>query len=707
MINIKLDGIKLSVSEGKTILEIANENGIKIPTLCYNERYIANTSCRVCVVKIAGRNGFVPSCSTIVCEGMEIFTNSDDVLKARKLILELHLSDHFADCEAPCKLSCPNQVDIQGYVNAISKGDYHEAIRIIRERLPMPLSVGRICPAFCEKECRRTLVESPISIRQLKRYVADKELEIGEFPSIDFVKPNNETQLSQKKIAVIGAGPSGLTCGYFLAIKGYQVDIFESESKAGGWLRYGIPEFRLPKKILDKEIEIMSQSGMKIHTEKKLGRDFFLADISSEYDAVYLALGATKAVEMPIKVTYNKSQDTPVDDESRLKDIYLGVDFLKKIALGEKINIGKKVAVIGGGNTAIDCARTAKRLGSDVSIVYRRTRNEMPAEEYEINAAEEEGVNFMMLKNPVEFKGDHRLKHLVLEIIELGDPDSTGRRKPLGTGKHEIHDFDTVITAISQIPDVSFLENPENKVNDQSIPFSRWSTVINDEKTMYTNIANIFAGGDLRRGPSTAIEAVADGLLASENIDIYLSGGEKKNEKFVFNSKKADKLNNIPSSIYKDYEQNKRIEAKEIPIDERKGNFREIETVYMDDQAHQEAKRCLKCSCSVNQTCRLREYASELNIDQNRLIGSMNIHKKDETHSKINKDNNKCIKCGLCISVCRENQRLDVFEYTKRGYYLNITTAFDKNLIDTECNGCGDCAECCPTGALTAENNLD
>ena len=224
------------------------------------------------------------------------------------MALDLILSDHYADCEAPCKIACPDKVDIQTYVSLIANGKYHEAVRVIKENLPMPLSVGRICPAFCERECRRQIVDEPIAIRQLKRYAADFDKD-DVWHYIPELKEKNN-----KKVAIIGAGPSGLTCGYYLSIEGYEVDVFEASPKAGGWLRYGIPEYRLPKNILDTEIDFLCETGMKIHTNKKIGADITLDDLSKNYDAVYIAVGAQKPMEMKVKGDH-------------LNGIYLGVDF--------------------------------------------------------------------------------------------------------------------------------------------------------------------------------------------------------------------------------------------------------------------------------------------------------------------------------------------------------------------------------------------
>ncbi|MBN2780510.1 MAG: FAD-dependent oxidoreductase, partial [Candidatus Marinimicrobia bacterium] len=410
MIKIKLNNNDVTCREGQSILEVARENGISIPTLCNVPELNAYGSCWVCSVKVEGVKGFVTSCGTKVREGMSVITDSPEVHKARKTALELLLSNHYADCDAPCKIACPDHVDIQTYVSLIANGKFREAVEVIKRNLPLPMSVGRVCPAFCEQECRRLLVDEPIAIRQLKRCAADLELE-RDWYYVQERKPDRG-----KRVAVIGAGPAGLTCGYFLSSEGYEVDIFESAPQAGGWLRYGIPEYRLPKQVLDREIEIMCKNGMTIIYNTKMGKDVFLKDLSKDYDAVFVGIGAQLPSPMRAK-------------NADIEGCLLGVDYLRAVAMGEAPDIGRKVAIVGAGDVAIDCARTALRSGADVTLLYRRTRNEMPAETYEVDAAEEEGVKLQFLVNPIEMKDKNgKLDTVVIEKMKLGEPDDSGRR---------------------------------------------------------------------------------------------------------------------------------------------------------------------------------------------------------------------------------------------------------------------------------------
>ena len=686
MIEVILNGKKVQCEQGITILELARRNGIEIPTLCNDEELKPYGSCWVCVVEVKGRRGFVISCGTIVSPGMEIVTDSDEITAARKMALELLISNHYADCEAPCKLACPGQVDVQSYVSLIANGQYHDAVKVIKDTLPLPLSIGRVCPAFCEKECRRQIVEEPVAIRQLKRFAADEDL--GDVWSY---VPEKEPPTG-KKIAIVGAGPSGLTCGYYLSNAGHEVTLFEAAPAAGGWLRYGIPEYRLPKAILDSEIELLCANGMRIEYNRQLGRDFQLTELCAGYDAVYLAIGAQKAVPMPV-------------NGSDLAGCYLGVDFLKAHSLGNTPSLGKKVAIVGGGNTAIDCARTAIRLGCEVSVIYRRTKAEMPAEAFEIEAAEREGVVFHYLCNPVEYFGEGgKLKEVKIERMKLGEPDSSGRRRPEPTGEFFTEAYDSIIAAISQVPEVDVFATESNFVEGKTLPISRWQTAIVDESTMHTGLGKVFAGGDFRRGAATAIEAIADGRVAAKAIERFLKGEKLAADSYHFNAKKGNKLQDISPEEYAQFEKVARKIMPEIPLEQAQNSFDEVETGFSEADAQAEAARCLECGCLVNEICMLREYCADYRVDTLRFLGSINKHPIDYSHPYIVRDTNKCINCALCVRACADVQGPAVLGYIYRGFPAVVAPEFGESLTKTGCESCGKCVAVCPVGALVGRN---
>ncbi|RLC49161.1 MAG: hypothetical protein DRH57_00485 [Candidatus Cloacimonadota bacterium] len=684
-ITIKLNGKKICTESGKTILEVAKKNNIEIPTLC-NDKYLKPYgSCWVCLVQVKGAKGFVTSCGTTVQEGMEIETDNDDIHCARKMALELLLSDHYADCVAPCNLACPAGINVQSYIALISNGEYRKAISLIKEKLPFPLTIGRVCPAPCEEQCRRNIVDEPIAIRQLKRFVADKDIQ-SEF----HYKPEIK-EWTGKKVAIVGSGPSGLSAAYFLAKQGHKCVVYEALQKSGGMLRYGIPEYRLPKDILDKEISLIEELGVEIKNDEKLGRDFTLQYLSKEYDAIYLAMGAHKAISLRI----------PGED---LDGYYLGIDFLREIAMGRDIKIGKKVGVIGGGNTAIDSARTALRLGAEqVYIIYRRAEEQMPAEKLEIEYSKKEGIHLELLRNPTKILGTNgKVSGIELIKMKLGEPDESGRRRPIPIENSEYTiEIDMIISAVSQSPDTKFLTKENYSIQDRYLDLTKWNTIVIDEKTQRTNIDKVFAGGDVTRGPSTVVESIADARKAAFYIDKYLKGEEIIPIDEKFNSKKAEDIKDVDVKEYERFEKVPRAKMPELSVEERITNFNEIEQGFTDEQAIEECKRCMECGCQVNETCDLRKYATNYNIVLKDLIGESNHYIIDDNHPFILRDPNKCINCGRCVRTCMDIQGVGVLGFMYRGFSTIVGPEFGSPLQETDCESCGKCITVCPVGALT------
>ncbi|MCS0140131.1 formate dehydrogenase subunit alpha [Vibrio alginolyticus] len=704
MIEIVIDGKYRIVEEGLTLLEAAKVCGVEIPSLCGMNKSNEKVPCDLCVVEVES-GGTKRACELEVYRGLNVVTQSEQLSEHRRKALNRIMTDHYADCEAPCKTACPAGVDIQSYLYHIAQNDHQKAIEVIKRTLPMPLSIGRVCPAFCESECRRSLVDEPIAIRQLKRHAADADLSA------------HEAYVPEKKsskglnIAVVGGGPGGLTAGYYLSNEGYDVTVFESMPKAGGWLRYGIPEYRLPKDILDKEIELMCRNGMQVRTNQKLGVDFTLSQLSEEYDAVCLAVGASQAVEMH----YTGSD---------LEGCYLGVDYLKDYVTEQNYVTGQKVAVIGGGNTAIDCARTARRAGADTTLIYRRTRDEMPAEDYEIVEAEHEGVKFHFLTNPAENLADEtgRVNAIRLERMALGEPDASGRRSPKPTGEFFTEEFDTVIAAVSQKPDLSFLEG-----EDLSIPLTRWNTSDADEKTMHTGTGNIFSIGDFRRGPATAVEAVGDGRVAAKAIDLFLNGDMADMPKAAFNSRKEKKLSQVDPLHFENIQKVARSIMPELTPAQREQSFAEVELGFDNEEAMKEAARCLECGCQANTDCALRDYSTEYEAEQSfdfsfqikshqdwldfRAKDLRHKYEVDRSSEFIEFDANRCISCGQCIQACRDKAVHGVLNFVcdKQGRPAlrpDDRPHFGSNkngltlMGDSNCVQCGACVQVCPTGAM-------
>ncbi len=464
--------------------------------------------------------------------------------------------------KAPCRQACPCGINVQAYVQLIKVGKYQEALNIIADKLPLPGVIGRICPHPCEQVCRRREIDESVSIRALKRFAADNA-ELDNIP----VEPIKK---GEPQVAIIGSGPAGLSCAYHLIKKGIRSVIFEAMPEPGGMLRFGIPDHRLPKTILKKEINYIQNLGVKIKVNTYVKDINFLFD--QGYKAVYIAVGTHKGMNLGIE-----GEDA--------KGVVQGIEFLRKVNSHEKIEIGQRVAVIGGGNVAIDAARAAIRLGAEeVNILYRRTRQEMPALKEEVDAAEEEGVKIIYLIAPKRIiKENNKIKAIECIKMQLGEPDASGRRRPIpipGT-EHEIP-VDQLILAIGQRPDKELLSSFGLDLNPNG-------TVKVDPVTYETNIKGVFCGGDVQTGPDIAIRAVAAGMEAAESIRRFIQGEDLRINREI--KYQGDKFRPIPEDI----EKIKRRPIPEIPLVERKKGFKEVELVYSEQEAKSEASRCLNC----------------------------------------------------------------------------------------------------------------
>lgn len=675
MLNLTINGKNITVEEGTTILQAAKDNGIYIPTLCYDDAVKVYGACGLCVVEAEGIPKLLRSCSAKCSEGMVVNTESKRVVQSRKIAMELLMSAHDGDCVAPCQLNCPARTDCQGYVGLIANGEYKAALKLIKNKVSLPASIGRVCPHPCETACRRGKVDEAINIAQLKAFAADMDLN-----SDSYLPEKNAS--TGKKIAIIGGGPAGLTAAYRLAISGHEVTVYDMMEKMGGMLRYGIPQYRLPKEVLDKEITIIEKLGVKMINGVKLGKDFTVASLKAQNDAVIVAVGAWKS----------SSMRTPGEE---LDGIYGGIDFLRAVALKQEINIGDKVVICGGGNTAMDACRTAVRLGAkEVYCVYRRTRNEMPAEDIEITEAEEEGVQFKFLTNPISFNGkDKKVKSVTLQLMELGEPDASGRRRPVAIeGKTEELDVDSVIVAIGQKlvnEDVS-----ELKLTDRG-------NIEADIDTFKTNIEGVFAIGDAtNRGASIAIEAIGEANRCALSIDAYLNG-EDIETRVPYISRRDEELI--------DFQSKEKCPARKpqvLPAAERKNNFDEVCLGYTEEDAKAEASRCLECGCKEYYKCKLLSVAQRYDIHPERFKGEMPQKYTADSNEFIERNSAKCILCGLCVRSCKEVMNISAIGLLGRGFKTEVAPAFNLPLDQTKCTNCGLCVELCPTGALTEKSAL-
>ncbi|MGI6095318.1 MAG: FAD-dependent oxidoreductase [Lachnospiraceae bacterium] len=668
-IKVIINGQECVGQAGDTILKIAENNGIHIPTLCHHESVKKYGACGLCVVEAENVPKLLRSCSSTASDGMVINTNSERVLQARKVSLELLMSDHEGDCVGPCSLNCPAGTNCQGYVKQIALGNDLEAVKIIKEKLPFPSSIGRVCPHPCEKACRRNHVEEPISIAFLKYFAGDNVRKAGGYVP-------EKAKATGKKVGIIGGGPAGLTAAYFLALKGHEVTVTDAMPKMGGMLRYGIPEYRLPKAVLDAEIAEIASLGIKLENNVKLGKDISFEEYKAQYDAVLIAVGAWQS----------SGVGCPGED---LEGVLGGIDFLRAAQLKTDCGMGKNVAVVGGGNTAMDACRTAVRLGAEhVYVIYRRTRAEMPAEDIEIEEAMEEGVEFKFLTNPAEIQGENgHVTAVKLQVMELGEADASGRRKPVPVeGKFETLKVDNVIAAIGQRLNPAGLE---------AVELTKRGTIAADEATFRTSVEGVFAVGDAtNKGAGIAIAAIGEANKAAGIIDAYLNGVDAAYHKPFVSERE------VTPEMFADREKQARVKMPHRSPEERKHDFLEVNLGLPEDEARAEAKRCLECGCHDYGNCKLIQCANEQPINPERLKGSKHQAFKEQRLVSIERDQGKCIMCALCVRTCEENAKKGILGLIGRGFDTVVKPEFRDESVIAGCADCHQCADVCPTGAL-------
>ena len=478
---------------------------------------------------------------------------------------------------APCLSVCPSSLDIPRYVEEISEQKFAGSLATIRNSICMAGTLGRVCIRPCESNCRRANIDEPISIKYLKRFVADEEIDKRRHPHIAAPVKTG------RKVAVIGAGPAGLSCAYYLALKGHQATILEKLPEPGGMAAVGIPDYRLPRPILGREVDFVKEAGVEIRYGVTVGKDVSIADLRKEYEAIFIGVGAHGSSPMGVE-----------GEDKGYRGFISGVQYLLDINQGkDPYPAGKKVVVVGGGNVAIDCVRSSFRIGkADVNLVYRRSKAEMPADPVEIRDAEEEQVKFHYLCNPTRIlEKDGKVVGVECIRMELGEPDQSGRRRPVPVaGSEFIIETDILIPAIGQKVDLSFLAEQDG------IKLTRWNTIDADGETFATSQPGIFAAGDCVTGPDVLVRATGTGKKAAERIDQYLAGSKME-------ASVAEKFRNLFATIevYNKNEQlgivggRKQAHLPMLEPEERKWTFQEVEQGFSVNEAMDEAARCLRC----------------------------------------------------------------------------------------------------------------
>jgi formate dehydrogenase major subunit len=651
MVNLTIDGRRIGVPPGTTVLDAATWLGIRIPTMCHVPGIEPGTGCFLCAVQIEGRRTLSPACGMPVAEGMVVATGSEDVRTARKVALELLLSDHAGECVAPCAAQCPAELDIPGFVYGIATGDVNRAMEVIADRLALPGSLGRICPRLCKRQCRRSDLDQGLAIGALHRYVADLA---------HYAPPRAPS--TGKRVAIVGAGPAGLAAAYYLARNGHDCTLFDAHALPGGMLRYGIPANRLPKDALDAEIDAIRRLGARFRMGERWGEDFTLAGLRERHDAVFVAIGAQRAQGLGCE-----------GEEHALA----GIAFLERVANGNPAPLGDDVVVVGGGNTAMDCARSAIRLGArNVRVLYRRGRQEMPCLMEEVEAAEAEGVHLDFLVAPV------RLERNVLTCrrMTLGEPDDSGRRRPVALdGSDFTIQCSTVIAAIGQSVDLSLPEQ-------EGLEVTAWG-IAADERTHETNLPGVFAGGDAVLGADLAVRAVAAGRMAAAAIHQFLSGEAVTGEPAVAG---------IAMRPIDDAER----AAMFRGIERRMRSFHDLGGGLSDEDAVREARRCLTCGCRKADCCLVRSLATEYGVDVYRFAGARRRFSQDLSHPEVIYEPGKCICCDACVRIAAAADERPGLAMIGRGFDVAVAVPFGQPLSSGLRKVARQCAEACPTGAL-------
>ena len=701
---IEVDGRQVTGREGQTILEVCRDNGIEIPTLCYEPKLPGFGACRMCVVEVEGEGQPPISCSRAAEPEMVVRTQTPRIRQIRRTNLELMFSDHNAYCLPPCQNKCPSRIDIPGFLKANAEGDFVESARIFKRTIPFPSVLGRVCPAPCEEHCRRDEVDEAIAIRDSHRYAGDQVIK-AQAKGVKAPVPFEVQASSGKRVAVIGSGPAGASAAYYLAIAGHAVTIYERDPEPGGMLRYGIPQYRLPKdEVLVPEYQGLTDLGVTFTCNAELGRDFTIDDLQNQgYDAVAVAIGCYDTNKLGV----------PGEDAKGVLD---GLEYLKIATLGLPYpgHRGTRVVVIGGGFTAMDCTRTSVRQGAlEVTLVYRRDMKDMPAAN-EVHEAIEEGARAIFQAAPTRVVTDkrNRVTGVELQRMRMGAPDASGRRRPEPMpGTEFVIECDRVLRAIGQGPQLGWLDR-----GAAGVAATKQGRLAADGVTFATGRPGIFATGDVRIGAATVVEAVAEGRRAAYAVDAYLKGMDLEAIKTrqTLAEPQPEFLSIVP---YTGELKEPRLRLQAMAAEVRNKSYVEYEIPYTQQEAMAESKRCLQCTCEAIGFCDLRrqgiEYGTTLatlepartglsyrSVTENRFTGHNHDYIRDDSHAFILREPSRCIDCGRCANVCKEVVGAACYDFMRTGFDTLVTTPLDMSLNTTPCVSCGRCAETCPTGAL-------
>jgi NADPH-dependent glutamate synthase beta subunit-like oxidoreductase len=572
-------------------------------TLMFNERNCSG--CHACEVACKQEHGLgvgprvvrvierAPLFKPLYCHHCEdapcaIACPEDAIITDPDTGVVLHVNDWCDGCDAvegksgaekqdtsPCKVECPAHINVQGYVNLAAKGKFREALEVIKLSSPFPSICGRVCPYPCELACSRGEIDAPVATHAIERYIADLDLKADK-RYVPKIKDQKEA-----KVAIVGSGPAGLTCAYYLAQEGYQVTIFEKAPVLGGMLTMGIPSYRLPREIVEAEIQLVRDMGVTMKTGVEIGIDKTIGELREEgFRAFFIAVGTQECIQLGI-------------EGEKLEGVYSGLEYLCQVNLGEAVSLGRNVAVIGGGNVAMDAARSARRLGTENAfILYRRGLEEMPSRAEETEECQEEGVRINTLTQPVRFIGANgRVRAIECIRTRLTEPDESGRRSPEPIpGSEFTMDVDAVITALGQEADWACL------THECACTLTDWGTMNVDPLTLQSDDPDIFAGGDAVRGPQSVIEAIADGRQAAVSIDRYIRGLDLRLGRDA-------RLKAVTEPRKEGYDPSARVQMPRLGPQERVKSFDQVHKGFTEEMVVQEAQRCISCGSCCVQAC--------------------------------------------------------------------------------------------------------
>src|SRR6187549_4119287 len=579
---VEIDGRQYTGHEGQTILEICRDNGIDVPTLCYEPKLPGFGACRMCVVDVEGEDQPPISCSRHAEPDMVVQTQTQRLREIRKTNLELIFSDHNAYCLPPCQNKCPSHIDIPGFLKANAEANWRESTRIFKRTIPFPSVLGRVCPAPCEEHCRRDEVDEAIAIRDSHRYAGDQVLRAMLDEDVEPPIPFEPQAPSGRRAAVIGSGPAGMAAAYYLLLSGHDVTVFERDPAPGGMLRYGIPQYRLPKvEVLEAEYESVTRLGGRIVCNQGLGTEFTLDDLQNQgYEAVLVAIGCYDTNKLGV----------PGEDAEEVLD---GLEYLRTATLGLPYpgHAGKRVVVIGGGFTSMDCSRTSIRQGAkEVTLVYRRDMKAMPAAN-EVPEAIEEGVTAIFQAGPVRVVTDKKGNVTGVEFIRMvpGAPDASGRRRPEpAPGTEFTIPCDRVLLAIGQGPDLTWI-GP----GSEGVEATKQNRLRADAVTFETGRPGVFGTGDVRIGAATVVAAVAEGRRAAYAVDAFLKGMDLEaiRTRQQLAEPQPEFLSIVP---FTSEAKTPRYRMTALHAEQRNDSYIEYELPYTREDAVAESTRCLQ-----------------------------------------------------------------------------------------------------------------